>query len=389
MRFPRPWTIVLCGAACGVAPASGREPAEPVRVEVRGADGGSEWLEGVIHVEALDGGVLLELADQRLEVIEPGQIVSRAVAGTDARPETPRELGQRVLGELPPGFDVFVTKHYVVCFDTSRHYAQWAASLFERLHEAFANFWEQAGFEVERPERPLMVVIFADRRRYEEHAAADLGAATDRVVGYYNILSNRITTYDLTGSDLIAASTGRRPGRSAAEILGRPEAASLVATLVHEATHQMAFNCGLHRRLAPVPVWVCEGVATYFETPDLSSDRGWRAIGTVNAARRQQFLATARHGWIEPLIRGDDHFRRPDAAIDAYAQAWTLTAFLMQTKKQAFVRYLGLLAAKQPFEDDTAEQRLREFTAAFGAPDRAMEEAVAKFVARLRPEPRP
>lgn len=377
---------VLCAlCASSGAPA---DAGEPVRLEVRADDGATIAIEGTVEVEAADGGLLLARPDQRLDVISAGSVVRRTPLAAVPDPGTPQEIGRRVLGELPAGFDVLVTKHYVVCFDTSRSYAQWAAALFERLHEAFANFWDRAGFEITRPEQPLIVVIFADRRRYEEHASGDLGAATDRVVGYYNMLSNRITTYDLTGSDALHASAGRTLGRAGLEILARPEAASLVSTLVHEATHQMAFNGGLHQRLAPVPVWVSEGVATYFETPDMSSERGWRSIGGVNAARRQQFLAGGRGGWIAPLIADDEVFRRPDTAIDAYAQAWALTAFLLQTKKQAFVRYMTTLAAKRPFADDSPEIRRRDFVEAFGEPNADLEESVAAFVARLRVDPR-
>jgi hypothetical protein len=363
------------------------EAGEPVRLELRADGGGTTVVEGTLEVEAADGGLLIARPDQRLDVIAPDRLVRRTPLPAAPDPGTARELGRRILGDLPAGFDVLATKHYIVCFDTSRSYAQWAASLFERLHEAFANYWDRAGFAVARPPQPLIVVIFADRRRYEAHAAGELGAATDRVVGYYNILTNRITTYDLTGSDGTAAA-GRSPGRAGLEALARPEAAGLVSTLVHEATHQMAFNCGLHQRLAPVPVWVCEGVATYFETPDVTSDRGWRAIGGVNAIRRQQFQAFGRRGWIEPLIEGDEVFRKPGAAIDAYAQAWALTAFLIQTKKQDFVRYLQALASKRPFADDSPELRRRDFAAAFGAPDGELEEQVAAFVARLRTDQR-
>lgn len=363
-------------------PARAAEP-EAVRVDITAPTGGPRSIEGIIRMEAADGGLLLEQADGRLDVIQPASIVARTPLQPAADRETPRELGRRILGELPAGFDLLVTKHYVVCFDTSRQYAQWAAALFERLHDAFINFWTRAGLDVAPVTRPLVVVIFADRRRYEEQAARDLGPATDRVVGYFNMLSNRVTTFDLTGSDTLRAS--RTPGpRTSLDVLARPEAAGLVATLVHEATHQVAFNCGMHRRLAPVPLWVCEGMATYFEAPDLSSDRGWRSIGAVNEPRRKQFQATASPGWLEPLLRTDDAFRQPDAATDAYARSWALTAYLIQTRKKQFTDYLAVLAAKQPLEDDSGDLRIDEFSAAFGPADASMEEAVAKFLARMR-----
>ena len=72
-------------------------------------------------------------------------------------------------------------------------------------------------------------------------------------------------------------------------MLSRPEAELSVATIVHEATHQIAFNSGLQTRFADVPLWISEGIAVFFETPDLESAKGWRTIGAVNSARLAQF----------------------------------------------------------------------------------------------------
>jgi hypothetical protein len=358
-------------------------PAVWERVRIAG-DSGERVVEGRVVVEALDGSLLVEHADQRLEVVPGAEVQSREAVPTAPEPFAPRALGDAVLRTLPAGFDQLATRHYVVCFDTSRAYAQWCAALFERLHDAFMNFWRQAGFEVAEPEHPLVVVIFADRQRYEEHAAADLGAATDRVVGYYNLLSNQVTTFDLTGSDLVGGRPSRSAGRAGLEILSSSRAAGLVATLVHEATHQMAFNCGLHRRLAAVPLWVSEGVAIYFETPDVSSDRGWRGIGGVNGPRRERFVASRRAGWFADIVRSDESFRTADEALDAYAGAWAATAFLVQTRKAAFIGYLRTLSEKEPLVEDDADRRLEEFTTAFGVEPGALEEAIAKFVARLK-----
>lgn len=391
---PRPWvrwamTAGLCviNASCGAAPA-----AEPVAAPPRGprerivieADGERRTLEGVVVVEAVDGGLLVERSDERLELVQPATVRGRTPLDRPVT-ESPRDLGRRILGELPSGFDLLVTRHYVICFDTSRAYAQWCGGLFERLHDAFMNFWRQAGFETTPPPRPLVVVIFADRQRYEAFAARDLGAATDRVVGYYNLMTNRVTTFDLTGSATFARPAGQAAARAGLEILSRPEAAGMVATLVHEATHQMAFNAGLHRRLAPVPLWLSEGVATYFETPDLAHDRGWKGIGNVNRQRLDRFLAGQTSGWIERLVRDDEPFRRPDEALDAYARGWALTFFLIQTRKAAFVDYLETIAAKSPLVDDSPEERLADFRAAFPAAPGELEEAVLRHLSRLPP----
>ena len=138
------------------------------------------------------------------------------------------------------------------------------------------------------------------------------------------------------------------------------------------------------RRLAAVPLWVSEGVAIYFETPDVSSDRGWRGIGGVNVPRRDRFMQGRRAGWLADVVRSDESFRSADEALDAYAGAWAATAFLVQTRKSAFIGYLQMLSGKEPLGEDDADRRMEEFTAAFGAEPAALEEAIAKFVARLK-----
>jgi len=387
-RFPAAAIVAALALSLALAvtagpPAVEAQPEAGVeRIEVEDT-GGRRTVEGTVVVEAVDGGLLVERPDQRLELLQPDVIRGRSAADAAGK-DSPRDVGQRILGELPPGFDLLLTRHYCVCHDTSRAYAQWCAALFERLHDAFSNFWKQAGVEIVEPTHPLVVVIFADRQRYEEFAARDLGAAVERVAGSYNLLTNRVTTYDLTGSAAVARPAGQAASRAGLDILTSPQAAGLVATLVHEATHQMAFNGGLHRRLAPVPVWVSEGVATYFETPDLSSQRGWKGIGSVNGPRLERFLSRQEPGFLERMVVDDQVFREAEGAVDAYARAWAVTFFLMQTRREAFVDYLRTIARKEPLADDSPEERLRDFTEAFGAAPGALEEPLLRFLSRLR-----
>lgn len=374
--------LALVRPASSAAPEGERATVDAphVRVDLRGT-GASRSLVGTVIVEAVDGGLLLELPDERYEILQPDAIAARADVPPPAADESADDLGRRILAELPAGFALHVTRHYVVCFDTSRDYAKWCGALFERLHEAFGNFWSKAGLDVHDPARPLVVVIFANRADYEAHAARDLGPAAARVVGYYNLMSNRVTTYDLTG---LAAQ--QRPGTrvgAGLEVLASPAGSDLVSTLIHEATHQMAFNCGMHRRLAPVPLWVSEGIATYFETPDLKNTAGWRGIGAVNRPRLQRFLQVHRRGDLERIVSSDDPFRGAEGAVDAYAAAWALVRHLLETRRADFIGYLRVLAAKQPLADDAPRQRLAEFEAAFGAPPAAFEDAIVKALARL------
>ncbi|MFM1902875.1 MAG: hypothetical protein RLZZ440_775 [Planctomycetota bacterium] len=355
------------------------------RTEIETADG--RRLTGTVVREAQDGSLLLEHGFGRYELLAPDAIRCRTAVADGPPPPTAAEQGRLLLAELPVGFRFLTTKHYIVCFDTSRDYARWCAAIFERLHDAFGNYWRRAGLDLTDPEQPLVVVIYADKRAYEADAAGDLGGAAGRVAGYYNLLSNRVTTFDLTGSDLLAADRGRPSGRVGLEILSSPAATGLIATLVHEATHQLAFNSGMHRRLAPVPLWVSEGIAMYFETPDLKNDRGWTAVGAVNRPRLDHFLKSYRPGCVAAIVGDDAAFRSPDQALDCYATAWAVCHHLLQTRKSEFVDYLRDLGTGQPLDEDTPAERLEAFRAAFGDPA-AVEQAVVRSMARLAARPR-
>ena len=58
------------------------------------------------------------------------------------------------------------------------------------------------------------------------------------------------------------------------------------------------------------------------------------------------------------------------------------THHLLRSQKAEFMAYLRRLTAKQPLAEDSAEERLREFEAAFGDPA-AVEQDVFKAAARL------
>jgi hypothetical protein len=159
-----------------------------------------------------------------------------------------------------------------------------------------------------------------------------------------------------------------------------------VATIVHEATHQIAFNCGLHTRLSDCPLWFCEGIAEYFETPDLTSAKGWRGIGAVNAPRLerfQQYLSARPADSLETLICNDRRFRNPRQNTDAYAEAWALTYFLIHKHPQDYIAYLALLSKKKPLGEDGAEKRLAEFRKIFGEL-KPLDAEFLRYMARLR-----
>jgi len=169
--------------------------------------------------------------------------------------------------------------------------------------------------------------------------------------------------------------------------LMQPDAERLVATIIHEATHQIAFNCGLHTRYADVPQWVSEGLAVFFETPDLRSSQGWRDIGGVSPSRLAQFrryLTTRPAESLQSLVQDDKRFRQAGTALDAYAEAWALQHYLITTRLSDYVRYLQKLSEKPVMIYDTPEERLAEFRQAFGDDLSALDADFLRYASALR-----
>ena len=373
--------LFIALAFCLAAWASGVAAMDQVTFRQGGVN---HYVEGRVEVTAEDGGILLLGRDGVLWSIQPDELAKKKHDEAAFRPFSTKEMSEALKAQLPKGFDVHATAHYLICYNTSRAYAQWCGGLFERLYTAFRNYWTWKGFDLREPEFPLVAVVFADKQSYLKFSHAELGDANQSIIGYFSMATNRMTMYDLTES------SGRNggPGSSAQvnQMLAAPAVSMTVATIVHEATHQIAFNCGLHTRYSDCPMWFSEGIAVFCETPDLRSSKGWSGIGAVNRPRLvqfQQFLRSRPRDSLRTLVSDDKRFRDPKQALDAYAEAWALTYFLLHQHGKQYVEYLQALSAKKPLLEDGPEKRLAQFQRCFGDMKK-LDGEFLRYIMRLR-----
>lgn len=325
---------------------------------------------GRVLLEAQDGGLVFETRDARLWNITPKQLREHDVAREKFQPLTSAELGEQLAREvaelgISTPTQVVVTKHYVVCSTAGLVYAEWCGSTLERLHEAFRSYWKTAGLELQEAEFPLPAVVLKDRTEFAEFAAKHDRPDAAQSPGYFSEPTNRIVLFDLT------AGPNSTPAKTAGDIRRKVEAAPFnVATMVHEATHQLAFNSGMHTRYADNPRWLTEGMAMFFEVPDLDSRTGWKTIGRVNALRLRDYRETTRQPRttvsLLELVQSDERFLNPNQAKGAYSASWGLMFFLLKTRPDETVAYLQTIAKKPRLIADLPADRLREFECAFG-----------------------
>lgn len=381
LKTARLWAICLT-VALGAGPAAAVE-----RVDYR-RNGEKKTAEGRIVVEAQDGGLLVQSSDGAIWTLPAEEILHREANEAAFAPLDKRRLAEQLLRELPEGFEVHDTQHYLICHNTSRVYAEWCGSLFEQLHRTFVNYWSQRGLKLRDCEFPLVAVVFANQGLFADHARGELGDATDNVIGYYSLQSNRMTMFDLTGLESLRGEGDRRNAAAQInEILSRPAAERTVATIIHEATHQLAFNCGLHARYADVPLWVSEGMAVFFEAPDFSNKKGWRKVGEVNRVRYagfRDYLSRRQPGSLKSLVAEDQRFRAAQDANDAYSEAWALNYFLIRQRSKQYVAYLKKLAEKTPLAFDEPAERLQAFEEAFGSDYDKLDVDFLKFLGKVR-----
>jgi hypothetical protein len=346
--------------------------------------GGGRVLSGKVLVEAEDGGVLLQTPEGRLWPLPKEEITAREANQKLFQPLDRDAFKKQLLASLPPGFKAHQTKHYIICYNTSSGYAAWVGTLYERLYAGFYNYWKKRGAELKEPEFPLAAIVFDTRESYEAYARAELGASTATIIGYYSLQSNLVTMYDLTGVAELKFAGDRNSQVRISQVLSQPNAERNVATIVHEATHQLAFNSGLQTRFSDTPFWVSEGLAVFFETPDLDNARGWGSIGAVNRYNMinfRKYLRTREPGSLGTLLAEDKRFRDPTTMADAYSEAWALNYYLIKTKPELYAKYLKVLAEQTPLVMQEPAARQEQFVKMFGGD---LEKLEAEFLKYMR-----
>ncbi|MBL8889956.1 MAG: DUF1570 domain-containing protein [Planctomycetaceae bacterium] len=351
------------------------------RLTIKVGEEAARQVEGKVEVEALDGSVLFQDMLGHLLLLRKNEVLDRL------RHDSPVELTAEALEgrlkhELPEGFRLHQTRHYTFCYWTDREYVQWVATLYERLFSGFNNFWKNRGFEPRPATRPLIVLVFANRAQFERFARTDMKAEPTGIIGYYHVLNNWVVMYDLMADGQFG---GRERGLSQA--LSHPNAVPMVATIVHEATHQLMFNNGMQQRLADIPLWVSEGLAVYFEAPDLTSKQGWKGIGKINVLRYQrakQYLQQRPADSLVTLMQDDKRFRDGTATLDAYAEAWALNFFLLKKYAKQYQAYLQALSEKAPLINQTGPERIALFEEKLGKPLSELDREFVQFLQKLQ-----
>lgn len=380
-RALRNWFILasLC-VACFGAGLPQAEAQTPKLVELT-ANGTA--YDGKI-VARTDRDIWLMQRDGRLRRLNIAEISSFQKISDEFQAFNAGELRDLLRREFR-NLEVIGTGHYLVVGPPNvvRDYAQ----TFEDQYRAFRGYFAVRGFDIPEPEFPLVAVVFPDQAAFFRHAQTEGIRPTLGLKGYYIPTTNRISLFheQPLGSTRLGS-----PGRSFS-----PEGASptlspsipatlsdaeptqwastdgtLQSTMIHEATHQVAFNTGIHNRLGTAnPRWLVEGLATAFEAPGMRGGSLQRTAGArLNQDRLAQFREFVKQRRqpksLEGFIRNGN--LTDGNLLDGYAQSWALTYYLIETRSRDYADYLKLIASRPALAPYTDADRLADFREAFG-----------------------
>jgi len=305
---------------------------------------------------------LLMRRDGSIQYLTNTKIVNQTVLADRFQSIERNELAQQLYGEFGRRYAIKLEAPYLIVAQ-SNNMPAWSQR-FRSMYHSFRLYTKTHGIPLREIEFPLVAIVLGSHQEFLRYAQSDGSKLPDHCVGYYSQKSNRIVLYESSDS----------------------HSQDTLETICHEATHQLAFNTGLHQRLAMTPLWVAEGFATMFESSKLSGLQSRDGGSYWPESRRLEWKAMTKdpeslYRLVENLVRSDVAFDRN--SLQAYSVAWGMTTYLSQRRPQQFSQFLARIASLPPFEQYPAAQRTRDFHALFSKDTRMFAKSMVSFIESL------
>jgi hypothetical protein len=304
---------------------------DEVTVSARWGGGGRE-----VAILEFPNGRVQPIPEDRIVAREPAddptpltgeelvaQLVDRFGAGrTVTRVEAPYVLA--VVMAAPNGADR-VTKNRVQVL------LKKAGQFLNGVQTSFEKEFQELKIELRPLRYALPVVIFEADSDFDAYYRTELGEqaglSAKNVASFYDVLSNRLVL--------------------------RARECRTFDTPLHEAIHQLVYNRDLIHRLAPVPLWLHEGLASGFEGDGVRVKSGPRA---VNERYASVALRARKADWAD-LVENDKAFQGDVLAAQAYAQSWGLHWLLLTRYPEAYQQILGHYRQVEPLAEPAPAER--------------------------------
>lgn len=300
--------------------------------------------------------------DGAIQQIKYSDIVEQTVLNARFHAIDRSELAKQLRAEFGRNYSVKSELPYLIVA-RPEHIENWCKR-FRSFHHSFSHYCSAHGLKTREIEFPLVAVVFGSRIEFQRYSRSGPLQVPESVVGYYMPDTNRILLYESAGESTKATEK----------------------IICHEATHQLAFNTGLHQRRASTPLWLAEGFASMFEAPMLLGTQSRDGTSLWPESRQHTWQLLAKHPelihrLVSGLIQNDSAFEFD--AQNAYTVAWAMSTYLSRRSPQQFGSYLTRVSQLPPFESYQADQRAADFQSAFGADNRLLSKKIIKYLESL------
>lgn len=346
--------------------------------------------------------------DGQLAEVSLRDVTSYRRVNDQFRGMTAVEIRSQLRREFGHDWEIESTKHYLVCASKGR--AKPFSQLFESVYRSLHGYVNVRGFKLPPPDFPLIAVVFPNEKQFAANCRKDGLPFLPGLRGYYHRRTNRVNVFEDDADHL--AMTSQRASTAIDTTTSLPsvlrarsrwaEGRSMITnsrafdanihgtlrdTIVHEATHQAAYNLGLHTRIGDNPKWITEGLATLLEPDSMRKNRNsQQSRARVNQERFEWFLGFAQQQRqpksLADFVSSDRMFQT--AALNGYAQAWALSFYLAETRPTQYWQYLQIVSERDPLKPYRAEERLADFQSAFGNDIDRLEVAFLRFIDDLQ-----
>jgi len=296
------------------------------------------------------GAYAIERRDGSMKVIAQGALIERDNT-VDWTPFTTDEMVDQLTERFTPElFRSYVDDDFVIGMvlmaplDRSAEgpasgFMRKAAQFMNNVNNVFSSFARDMRLDTKEPDTPLVLLIFESDKDFNDYAASvtkGQGLSVSRISGFYDGMTNYLA-------------------------IRMAECATFEVPL-HEAIHQQVYNRGILQRLAPIPSWFNEGIATGFEA---NKDRIQSGPAKVHSRYAAQVSSVEQVSW-EDLVSKDLAFQGDVMAGDAYCLAWCLHWLLVTERPDKYTEYVKMLGEKEPLAKEDDETRTQEFIDHFG-----------------------
>lgn len=325
------------------------------------------------------------------------------------------DAADKLIRDMGPDFQVLRTHHYRICYSSSDIFADICGETLEKVYDQFVYFFTNRQFDPVPITDRLEVVLFDTKEQYIAFATK-VKSEFKNSAGFYDSETKRCYFYDAlnTGDflqqrhqlyDVIDETNkmrkqirqnhdqqgyvwvdpeGNEQPISRAQAIDKLDRRKVdidhrldelhlhyresnITTSVHEAVHQLAWQSSIQSHLHETPLWLSEGLATYFEA---ANEGQWYGPGEIHHRRLSLFLVdNDSDGYVslDELIASDDLFNLDQSrAGTAYAAAWSLFYYLSQQHHEAFFDYVYDLSVEVSRKPYSKAERIRRFENYFG-----------------------